>query len=123
MARTLSRRLSRYDTSGITKSIPSISGSGKASPQSTTRILPAASISVMFLPTSPTPPSGMMRRVSVMSLLEEGHLLGLVLAGHQRRLHVGGGLLDRCHPFRLQRLASRKQRRRQPPDVGEQRVA
>ena len=45
--------------------MPSISGSGKARPQSTTRMRPAASIRVMFLPTSPTPPSGMMRRGSV----------------------------------------------------------
>src|SRR5579859_4432117 len=113
----------------MTRSMPSISGSGKARPQSTTRISPAASMAVMFLPTSPTPPSGMMRRVSVMGApSEESHLFVVARLrcrchglGHARTrdgrcpsLHIGA--------FRLDRLAGGEQRRRQATHVAEERL-
>ena len=41
--------------------MPSISGVGNLRPVSTTTILPSYSTTVMFLPISPSPPSGMMR--------------------------------------------------------------
>ena len=47
-----------YVISGITRSIPSISSSGKANPQSTTTILFPYSKAVMFIPICSRPPSG-----------------------------------------------------------------
>ncbi len=47
--------------SGMTRSIPNISSSGNISPQSITTISSRYSKTYMFLPISPTPPSGMMR--------------------------------------------------------------
>ncbi len=47
--------------SGITRSIPNISSSGNISPQSITTMSSPYSKTYMFLPISPTPPSGMMR--------------------------------------------------------------
>ena len=44
--------------SGSTRSMPSISSLGNATPQSRTTILPWYSTAVMFLPISPRPPSG-----------------------------------------------------------------
>ena len=48
--------------SGTTRSIPNISSSGNMSPQSMTTMSSPYSNTYMFLPISPTPPSGMMRR-------------------------------------------------------------
>ena len=48
----------RYVISGITRSIPSISSLGKASPQSTTIMLSSYSNAVMFIPICSSPPSG-----------------------------------------------------------------
>ena len=50
--------------SGTTRSMPYISSSGNIRPQSTMMISSANSKTVMFLPISPMPPSGMMRRIS-----------------------------------------------------------
>src|SRR5439155_13872052 len=47
--------------SGTTRSMPNISSSGNISPQSITTISSPYSKTYMFLPISPTPPSGMMR--------------------------------------------------------------
>ena len=47
--------------SGMTRSIPNISSSGNIRPQSITTISSPYSKTYMFLPISPTPPSGMMR--------------------------------------------------------------
>ena len=49
----------RYDISGMTMSMPGISSSGKLNPQSTMTMSLLYSTTVMFLPISPTPPSGM----------------------------------------------------------------
>src|SRR3954468_1461684 len=49
--------------SGTTRSIPNISSSGNISPQSITTMSSPYSNTYMFLPISPTPPSGMMRRI------------------------------------------------------------
>ena len=48
--------------------MPIISAVGKRSPQSTTTIRPSYSTTVMFLPISPTPPSGRTRRVPLTRL-------------------------------------------------------
>src|SRR4051794_4154624 len=49
--------------SGTTRSMPNISSSGNIRPQSITTISSPYSNTYMFLPISPTPPSGMMRRI------------------------------------------------------------
>ena len=46
---------------GMTRSMPNISSSGNISPQSITTISSPYSKTYMFLPISPTPPSGMIR--------------------------------------------------------------
>ena len=52
-------------TSGMTRSIPSISSSGKASPQSTTTMLSSYSNAVIFIPICSRPPSGMIFNLDV----------------------------------------------------------
>src|SRR3954469_9496184 len=47
--------------SGRTRSMPTISSSGNIRPQSMTTIVSSYSITVMFLPTEPTPPRGITR--------------------------------------------------------------
>src|SRR5262249_1580254 len=54
--------------SGRRRSTPRCSSRGNARPASTTRISPPSSYTVMFLPTSPRPPSGTMRRLSLIRL-------------------------------------------------------
>src|SRR5215218_1356967 len=61
-ALTLSLFSLRYVMSGITRSIPNISSSGNISPQSMTTMSSPYSNTYMFLPISPTPPRGMIRR-------------------------------------------------------------
>src|SRR4029079_5442213 len=51
--------------SGMTRSIPNISSSGNIRPQSMTTMSSPYSNTYMFLPISPTPPSGMIRRVGL----------------------------------------------------------
>src|SRR5579872_4474062 len=53
---------SRYEMSGRTRSMPSMSSCGNISPASTTRILFSHSRAHMLMPTSPRPPSGRYRR-------------------------------------------------------------
>ena len=65
-------RSRRYLTSGTTKSTPNISSSGNISPQSMTTISSPYSKTYMFLPISPTPPSGMMRSVSAIRRATSG---------------------------------------------------
>src|SRR3954447_9204997 len=60
-ALTFAFRSRRYEMSGITRSIPNISSSGNISPQSMTTMSSPYSTTYMFLPISPTPPSGMIR--------------------------------------------------------------
>ncbi len=55
---TFSLFFTRYETSGITKSIPSISSVGNSSPQSTTMISLSYSKTVIFFPISSIPPKG-----------------------------------------------------------------
>src|SRR2546423_13970024 len=62
-----SARSRRYEKSGSTRSIPSWSGVGNISPVSTTTIAPPYSTTIMFLPISPSPPSGRTRRTPLMS--------------------------------------------------------
>src|SRR3954447_20682766 len=56
-----SARSRKLEKSGSTRSIPSMSAVGNISPVSTITIRPSASTAVMFLPISPSPPSGRMR--------------------------------------------------------------
>src|SRR6266404_7560115 len=58
-------RSRRYVKSGRTRSTPRCSSRGNARPASTTTIEPSASKTVMFLPTSPRPPSGMIRQTPI----------------------------------------------------------
>src|SRR4051794_36137335 len=57
-----SLRSRRYAKSGRTRSIPTISAVGKRRPTSTTTMRPSYSMTVMFLPISPSPPRGRTRR-------------------------------------------------------------
>ena len=54
----------RYENSGRSRSTPRCSSRGNASPASTTMRSSPSSKTVMFLPISPSPPSGMIRSVS-----------------------------------------------------------
>src|SRR6476620_5361663 len=90
--------------SGMTRSMPNISSSGNISPQSITTISSRYSNTYMFLPISPTPPSGMIRSgwsllfvvgcIGVLGLwLEEGQLRGGVVyrrGRRGRRAGIGG---------------------------------
>src|SRR6266542_1910862 len=67
--------------SGITMSMPSICSSGNMRPASTRTMSLSCSMTIMFLPISPTPPSGMTRTV----LAKERHLLGGFLGRLGRR--------------------------------------
>src|SRR6476646_4243692 len=60
-----STRSRRYEKSGSTRSMPTISAVGKRSPTSTTTMLPSYSRTIMFLPISPSPPSGRTRSVEL----------------------------------------------------------
>src|SRR6185503_12342649 len=60
--------------SGMTRSMPSIPSSGNIRPASTTTMSSPTSIAIMFLPISPTPPSGMIRS-DVFDLAKERYLL------------------------------------------------
>src|SRR3954451_20211908 len=61
MAWMSTARSRRYEKSGSTRSMPSISLVGNMSPVSTTTSSSPYSTTVMFLPISPKPPSGRMR--------------------------------------------------------------
>src|SRR6266568_7395287 len=60
--------------SGMTRSMPSIPSSGNIRPASTTTMSSPTSIASMFLPISPTPPSGITRR-GAFDLAKERYLL------------------------------------------------
>src|SRR6059036_911003 len=79
--RILVLRWRRYVMSGITRSIPSMPSSGNMSPASTTTMSSPTSIASMFLPISPTPPSGTIRSPEL-TLAKEGDLLRGFLFGH-----------------------------------------
>src|SRR6267378_1101863 len=68
----------RYEMSGMTRSMPSISSSGNMSPASTTMMSSPCSMASMFLPISPTPPRGMTRR----ALAKERHLIRCLFLPH-----------------------------------------
>src|ERR1700694_1543576 len=89
--------------SGITRSIPSIPSSGNMRPASMTTMSSPTSIASMFLPISPTPPSGITRSAAF-DLAKERYLL------HRRFL-------------RLFRGRSRGEEERQSRKVGVKRVA
>src|SRR5579864_5250986 len=63
--RIMCSRSRRYAKSGRTRSTPRCSSRGNARPASTTTTESSASYAVMFLPTSPRPPSGMMRQTPI----------------------------------------------------------
>src|SRR6267143_3006492 len=72
--RILFFRCRRYVMSGITRSMPSIPSSGNMRPASTTTMSSPSSTASMFLPISPTPPSGITRS-AVFDLAKERYLL------------------------------------------------
>ena len=61
--------LCKYVISGITKSTPSISSSGNDKPQSTTIISSSYSNTVMFFPTSWSPPSGIIFNFGFLNII------------------------------------------------------
>src|SRR5512144_88629 len=63
-----SARSRRLEKSGNTRSMPSMSAVGNISPVSTITIRPSASIAVMFLPISPSPPRGTIRTLPLLKL-------------------------------------------------------
>src|SRR5712691_1426612 len=89
--------------SGITRSMPSIPSSGNMRPASTTTMSSSTSIASMFLPISPTPPSGITRS-GAFDLAKERYLL------------------DRLF-LRLLRRRRRCEKQRQRREVGVQRIA
>src|SRR4051812_9701036 len=72
--RILFFRWRRYVMSGMTRSMPSIPSSGNIRPASTTTRSSPSSIAIMFLPISPTPPSGTTRSAAF-DLAKERYLL------------------------------------------------
>src|SRR5438132_10554053 len=86
--RILFFRWRRYVMSGMTRSMPSIPSSGNMRPASTTTISSPTSIASMFLPISPTPPSGITRS-DALDLAKERYLLHRffvrLLGGRRRR--------------------------------------
>src|SRR5581483_4695176 len=81
-------RSRRYAKSGSTRSTPRCSSRGNARPASTTTIESSASYTVMFLPTSPRPPSGMILQVPNAKSLGRGG------AEHARTLQARAYLVD-----------------------------
>src|SRR6185295_7824594 len=72
--RILFFRCRRYVMSGMTRSMPYIPSSGNMRPASTTTMSSPSSTAIMFLPISPTPPSGMIRS-GAFDLAKERYLL------------------------------------------------
>src|SRR5581483_11237959 len=71
---------SRYEMSGRTRSMPSMSSCGNMSPASTTRILLSHSRAHMLMPTSPRPPRGRYRRrLTATGYSQQAQLLGFLL--------------------------------------------
>src|SRR5919197_5495851 len=75
---TLLFRWRRYVISGMTRSMPSIPSSGNMRPASMTTMSSPTSIASMFLPISPTPPSGITRN-GAFDLAKERDLLHRLL--------------------------------------------
>src|SRR5438045_1880143 len=69
--------------------MPGMVSSGNITPASTTMILLPYSSTVMFLPISPTPPSGMMRSFGLATLPPSRYASLMSLRSAAR--HVGGG--------------------------------
>src|SRR5438128_12658644 len=69
--------------SGMTRSIPSMPSSGNMRPASTTTMSSPTSIASMFLPISPTPPSGITRS-DAFDLAKERYLLHRLFLGDLR---------------------------------------
>src|SRR2546428_3004509 len=76
--RILFFRCRRYVMSGMTRSMPSIPSSGNMRPASMTTMSSPTSIASMFLPISPTPPSGTTRSAAF-DLAKERYLLHRLL--------------------------------------------
>src|SRR5438132_1862527 len=78
--RILLLRWRKYVMSGMTRSIPSMPSSGNIRPASTTTMSSPISIASMFLPISPTPPSGITRS-DAFDLAKERYLLHRLFLG------------------------------------------
>src|SRR4051794_24318054 len=93
--------------SGTTRSIPNISSSGNIRPQSITTMSSPYSKTYMFLPISPTPPSGMIRRTGWGLGIRGGGLASCEWCGSEHRQVGGRGLRRRvaAGDDRLERLA------------------
>src|SRR3954452_2406726 len=93
-------------------SIPSISGVGNLSPVSMPTILPPYSITVMFLPISPSPPSGRIRSFFEAIRLTRRHRDAGALESRANDLALGLGHLDQrqAQPPRWDRADHRQRR-------------
>src|SRR5688572_18467622 len=77
--------------SGMTRSMPNISSAENIRPQSITTMSSPYSNTYMFLPISPTPPSGMMRSGWPVSV-DWVRVMGFLCEGSEETELVGGGL-------------------------------
>src|SRR5262245_798201 len=93
--------------SGKRRSTPRCSSRGNARPASTTMISPSSSYTVMFLPTSPRPPSGMIRSASLTGLSLRAGLEGKDVDGVRVAVDPLGVDRDRIVPLR-ERVERRK---------------
>src|SRR3954454_4404979 len=112
MASMSSTRSRRYEKSGRTRSMPTISAVGKRSPTSTTTMLSSYSRTIMFLPISPSPPSGRTRRDEAIS----GPRAGSEEPLRVRRLQQAVAL-ERAADRRLLVLVGLDQRQAQTTDA------
>src|SRR6266508_1217354 len=91
--------------SGMTRSMPSISSSGNMRPASTTTMSSPCSMASMFLPISPTPPSGITRSGAL--LTKERHLVRGLLLHLLRSRRLGREHQREGREITLQRAAQR----------------
>src|SRR3954447_14085649 len=110
--RIMCSRSRRYVNSGRTRSTPRCSSRGKARPASTTTIESSASYAVMFLPTSPRPPSGMILQepIRIRSLGRGGAQHAGTLEACANLLRLALGRLDHRQPKTAQLVAEEVQR-------------
>src|SRR5256712_7076069 len=104
--RILLLRWRRYVMSGITRSIPSMPSSGNIRPASTTTMSSPTSIASMFLPISPTPPSGITRS-DAFDLAKERDLLHRLFLGLLRGWR-GCQEEGQCREVGMERVAERR---------------
>src|SRR6478736_6215315 len=97
----------RYEKSGSTRSMPSISRSGNISPQSSRMIEPSTSMHAQLRPISPRPPRNVTVTESAMQVLQDGarSVLETIGCGSHREPTLPCGLTQHSqHCFRGDRV-------------------